>query len=348
MDDGAAQISFDESQYEPIAKVTALTTPGALVRVGRTGSCRYCGETDLKHFRKTAHLLPESSGNRRVVSLDECDRCNKKFSDFDSQLACFLNPIRTIGQIRGKKGVPRWDQPGSRLRRSLASEGRRGHLSIEASDLRLEEAVAWDPVRQVMELRTLIPNNRFRPRQAYKALAKAGLGLLPEQEITNFSKMIQWVRQRKDNIDFPVLEVGFQHATLANPLPVMGLFLLRRRQPECDLPYMVALFVVGSFLFHISLMSDNKDDYDAPRPMGLVNMNWSTSLAHASGPEIKQQFGDTIFLNWSSQELCDHSLEWLMCRVNTRSSTMHMTLYPRADAGFRADGSVLNPIHSHT
>lgn len=42
--------------------------------------CRFCN-IDYKHtkFRKKAHSISESIGNKKVFTLDECDYCNEFF-----------------------------------------------------------------------------------------------------------------------------------------------------------------------------------------------------------------------------------------------------------------------------
>ena len=69
--------------------------------------CRFCGKTKPETtFKKKAHAIPESLGNKFLKSKNECDICNTKFGhEFEDHLAKFLLPYRALMGINGKKGV---------------------------------------------------------------------------------------------------------------------------------------------------------------------------------------------------------------------------------------------------
>jgi hypothetical protein len=61
--------------------------------------CRFCGgKPPEKTFRKRAHAVSELLGNKIMVSLYECDDCNKRFSRFEDDLAKMTLPARSIGR----------------------------------------------------------------------------------------------------------------------------------------------------------------------------------------------------------------------------------------------------------
>ena len=68
-------------------------------------------------FKKKAHVIPQSLGNRNIVSLFECDSCNGAiFSIYESSLAAFIGIPRTFAEIRGQKGVPTYKDKETNFR----------------------------------------------------------------------------------------------------------------------------------------------------------------------------------------------------------------------------------------
>jgi len=70
--------------------------------------CRYCGkDSSNTSFRNKSHSIPEFLGNHQLISLDECDLCNKYFSEkLENHLAEFTMPYRLFGAIKGKNQIP--------------------------------------------------------------------------------------------------------------------------------------------------------------------------------------------------------------------------------------------------
>lgn len=82
--------------------------------------CRFCGENEKSKFKKDAHIIPESLGNRFLISNFECDICNEKFSVYEDALNKFIGPIRTLGFVKGKskkgKRIPKFKNLKTNLR----------------------------------------------------------------------------------------------------------------------------------------------------------------------------------------------------------------------------------------
>ncbi len=98
----ACSLNLDVSgRYEILTKVYALPE-GDKSHIGTKGVCRYCGEARPELFRKEAHTFSDFLGNKKVISLDECDRCNAIFSRYESALAEIVRPYLTIGGVKGK------------------------------------------------------------------------------------------------------------------------------------------------------------------------------------------------------------------------------------------------------
>lgn len=71
----ATQCAFRVYGYDGSSKVH-IGEPQRDKRV-----CRFCGRSmpDVK-FKKVAHALSESIGNKHIINNEECDSCNENFS----------------------------------------------------------------------------------------------------------------------------------------------------------------------------------------------------------------------------------------------------------------------------
>jgi hypothetical protein len=74
------------------------------IGVSENRKCRFCGLDEAETtFNTVAHAIPECLGNKTIICLDECDRCNKKFAEnLENHLASITLQYRTINMIEGK------------------------------------------------------------------------------------------------------------------------------------------------------------------------------------------------------------------------------------------------------
>lgn len=68
--------------------------------------CSFCGKTELDSatFKSIAHAIPENLGNKRVISYEECDICNGKYSECELHIAKMFSVERIFSGARGKDG----------------------------------------------------------------------------------------------------------------------------------------------------------------------------------------------------------------------------------------------------
>ncbi len=150
-------------------------------RLGTAGTCRYCGTTDRKRFRKKAHTLPEGLGNKWLFSLDECDDCNNQFSRYEGALTASVGALLTLGGVKGK---------GNGVRQTGRSAGpayvehsiRDGRRSLSTIINGLDAQFGRNPRTGATLFTFPIATERFRPVDAHKAVLKIGYALLPDDE----------------------------------------------------------------------------------------------------------------------------------------------------------------------
>ncbi len=324
MSENGVTANFD-GRYTIMA--CALAAVGsAKSHFGRKHWCRYCGCTDPAKFTNIAHLIPEGLGNHWLISSDECDRCNAKFSEYESNLISAVRPILTVGGTAGKAN--KVGQTGRTAGKSVIMHGNhegRRQISIRASAD--ETKMQIDPSSRHLQTSFPVAPVPFRPRLAYKALARIGYALLPDAELNHFTKLLAWLCDRNDPEDFPCLEVGISIGLLGNAPDIVSGTLLRRVAPTDKIPYMLFVLCAGSVCLMIDLMSDRMDDHLTWAPMGRVDINWSIVL----GPnrELTINYGKFRPMNWASIHLIAQPIKNLVLDFNM------MTTEGRFSAVFR-------------
>jgi hypothetical protein len=291
-----------EGRYEILQDVRG--SPGLRVRLGAKGVCRFCGCSDLSKFRKVAHTFPEALNNKWVISLDECDDCNALFSLYEDALASSVSPFLTLGGVRGKRNKIR--QTGRSKGYSVLerrTDFERGQIFASTTLDATRSPLDINPVTGKIHIGIDIADVPFRPRHAYKALAKMGLALLPDEEICNYQKLKAWLLDTNDAEEFPTLEVGMSFGCVGNALPLVSGTLLRRVSPDDMVPHILFIFCAGSVCFQIDLLSDHKEDHIPPVPRGSVNIQFSMVLGEPGSREaIKIEYSKPIYLNSAARD----------------------------------------------
>jgi hypothetical protein len=309
---GSTLDSFLESEgisdvpgYDLLTSVQASVGDG-IQTLGDKGNCRFCGETDLKFFRDRSHTFPEGLGNKWIFSADECDKCNKKFADYDDALCKSVGPILTIGGTKGKENKVRQTgrSKGGHNIRHLTESGQR-RISVQLLDIDKNiqpptgSVISFGPDQKIA-IDTPTPNEKFVPRLAYKALVKMGIALLPLDELPNFSRLINWIQSPSDNEDFPFLDVGISVGSLGNAPELLSAVIFRRRDGVKNRPYIIFVLTIGSICWQIDLMPDTLDDRMGIARFGCINIRWKAALEAPKCEPLEIQFSAQRHFDWSS------------------------------------------------
>lgn len=152
--------------------------------------CRFCGKKKPEtSFRKKAHVIPQLLGNRNFLSYFECDKCNDLFSIFEDSLASYLDPLRTIAGIIGRRGTnrPQFIEPQSKM--VIKGSKKKG---IDVEILNSLENVEVSKSKQSIIVRG--KRNPFTPLNVYKVFVKIGLCLVDNNQIGNYDKAVRFLK----------------------------------------------------------------------------------------------------------------------------------------------------------
>lgn len=249
-------ITFYETNYDIIGQW--LVRPGDKIVLGdmNNRTCRFCGKKSPEvSFKKVAHAIPELLGNKSIESAYECDTCNKDFGDgIENDLGNWSKPMRTLIRIRGKKSVPTLkkggDKPGWRI------EYGQNRLNVRAYE--------DDPIFEVDEDNKTITfklrRDSYTPVAVLKAFMKIGVTLLPDNEISNFSGLMAWIKELDHSKTYlnkcPVI-YSFQPGPM--PSDFIAAFILRRKKAVTGYPYAFLVIGYGNEVFQVPLPSENQD-----------------------------------------------------------------------------------------
>jgi HNH endonuclease len=163
-------------------------------------TCRFClrSSPDVS-FEKLAHIIPESLGNKHLVSDFECDYCNGKFSRMETDFSGWLGAIKTLAGTRGKNGVPKFkpanqtveakkvlflNTPATKVSTGKASEG----------------TVKLD--KESGQVVFKFKKDGYTPIKAYKSLLKIALTIIDPGERNHYRPAFEFLLGPDDNAIF--------------------------------------------------------------------------------------------------------------------------------------------------
>jgi hypothetical protein len=226
--------------------------------------CRYCHKSMPEvTFRKDAHLYPEFTGNRYLLSDSECDVCNELFGKYENHLANFLGPVFALQGILGKKRTGRgrdvsFTTPDGRLKVEpiKMDDGTKGIIISKADEN--------DPSIQIAraEGTTYIQYTKhdYVPLKVYKLLIKMMFASLPEKELVHYATIPEYLLTDKLDKHFE----GCQHViihrkpfTLGHRAPIAQLF--KKRDPNRRLPTHIFVIMFANLVVQLYLSDHTAD-----------------------------------------------------------------------------------------
>lgn len=212
--------------------------------------CRFCdNEKDSDKFSNDSHAIPQFLGNKQLILSDECDDCNKFFSEtLEDHLDKFTKPYRVFATIKGANKVPKyksknknsWVESGSDVPIKLFTVRDCGFITNETNN---SCVLNFDIEPHV-------------PAAVYKALVKIGISLITDlNELPQFATTIQWIKDAEHS----------RH--LIKPLSLMMTFIpgirpqknvtacLLRCKTIGQVPYAILVLGFGNWIYQVYMPS---------------------------------------------------------------------------------------------
>ena len=149
--------------------------------------CRYCGQsTHESTFKDISHAVPMFLGNKTILDLLECDRCNHHFSSYlEDSFANYTLPYRPFQRTRGRGGVPVYKDGNLRVS-ALGQDNLEFHLFGEhkINDIKFSDR---------KRMKFPLVRRPYYPVAIHKMLTKIALALLPPREHEKFPHLKAWL-----------------------------------------------------------------------------------------------------------------------------------------------------------
>lgn len=147
--------------------------------------CLFCGKdaSEGATFQQVAHAVPESLGNKHLISYEECDACNQSAGkDVDSSVGIFWMFERIYFGLNGKGGAPVIKTEG------LVNLERNQDGLVVRRVLKEGE----DPESLIHKFDIMLPG-KVRLQDVYRCFAKSSIALLGHEFDSMFAYTKQWV-----------------------------------------------------------------------------------------------------------------------------------------------------------
>lgn len=245
------RLAFFIENYEMIATGTYSIGPKKFLKDGEVRFCRFCEKDESEtSFKTIAHAIPECLGNHQLILLDECDACNKHFSEkMEDHLDKFTKPYRIAGQIRGKNGVPSYKTLNKKNRIDLKEK-----LVVQSQ----HDEDFFEIDHQNNEITINFHQEPHIPLAVYKALIKIALSIIESKhEVEPFRATIKWLLL-SDHLYSVINPALVMEAFVPGPRPTNGVFvaLFRRKELVMDVPYSIAVIAFGNVILQFLVPSD--------------------------------------------------------------------------------------------
>lgn len=246
--------------------------------------CRYCGKSSKEGaiFKSIGHTIPESLGNKTIISNEECDECNSYFANgIEEDIFDFVKLHRVLRGSKGKKGIPKL-----RFKNGIVISNKNGKVSFEDEH--------GNPISPITEKKIYLEFDRsINFVNVYRTLVKAVIGVIDQSKLSKLKTTIQWLRN-PDNlkIDNKLPNVAIALMSKYFNQPVLNVYLRKNRDRQ--IPYLFADMTIACYQFVFIIPYVDVDEVD-------FSVQENYDIFWRSNPQY-DGFKNWKFLSWNNDE----------------------------------------------
>lgn len=236
--------------------------------------CRFCQRSKPEvSFKQETHIIPQQLHRAKPISKFECDSCNELFSKFESDFGHYFQIDKSLfGHTKKKSGYTIFNtKGGSKINRESDIEKIRKVINLSPE---LEDKILKDKIR-ILNLFTsfcdvnnkIIKNDNenftfrlirppYRPINVLKTFLKIGISMINESQITEYSKICEFLTNENLKLDFDTTLYVTQIPILRNFYPDSIVYLYSRISSDKYYDKTLVLFF-GNKIFQISIPSNH-------------------------------------------------------------------------------------------
>lgn len=222
--------------------------------------CRYCGLGYPEvSFNKIAHAIPELLGNKKIISDSECDNCNQIFSVYENDLAYSLGFLRSIFQINGKAGVPKFKSPDKTFVVKEGSlPGQDKPVMVFESNGKYVKNFKVDKHNKTLSI--LTHKQSYKPFNVFKILTKIGICSAKAYDVPKFKKAIDLLINQTDIETSPnSVFQAFCHSIPGFTFPSPMVLLFKKKNTEESLFTYTACIYFMNLIYQVFLVGHEDD-----------------------------------------------------------------------------------------
>ena len=219
--------------------------------------CRFCNNKRQEHtsFNQEAHGISESLGNKTIILNEECDGCNKYFSEtIERDIDTYLKTLSSLFKVKNKKNkVPK-------------IKGKNFELSYNSKEDGPDFVIIHKPDENEAHSNTTFPENlhlkfysKISMQNIYKALVKFSLSVIDSKYLPKFDATIDWISSDKFYPQLPKLAVLKSYKNFSTK---PELIVYMRKDSDSSLPVAVGEFHFTFLTFVFIIPTFNKKECD--------------------------------------------------------------------------------------
>jgi len=225
--------------------------------------CRFCHRKyPYVTFRSLAHIIPESLGNRYLVSEIECDDCNHIFGRLDDQLINFIGVTRSLNGTRGKKETGKPNYPSHDKRVKVTHERFLNDPNAIRIDLAEAGNGAYNADLASNTQTFTFTKTPYVPLKVYLSLLKMAICIMPDNEMVNYTRLLDLINtaKKKDikyDVSGAIASICLFNLDFGNDMPYLMLF--KKRDEKAEIPTHVLRLAARNFSIEVKIPL-HKDD----------------------------------------------------------------------------------------